>query len=102
LVSKLQRSIPLLYDGNKGIFVCSGKVTHWGFTVHTKEHFDESKKVKSSTHFYDVYPLSTCPRANKMGTKGNFEILQQIIAAGWDPTSNPARIWTEVGRTAVF
>jgi hypothetical protein len=44
----------LYYDGNKGIFVCSGKVTRRGFTVRRNEHFDESKKVKSSTHFYDL------------------------------------------------
>jgi hypothetical protein len=44
----------LYYDGNKGCFVRGGKVTRRGFTVRGKEHFDESKKVKSSTHFYDL------------------------------------------------
>jgi hypothetical protein len=67
-------------------------VTHLGYTVRGKEHFDKSKKVKSSTHFYDLCPTSTCPRANKRGTKGNFETLQQIIAAGWDPTSDLAKM----------
>jgi hypothetical protein len=91
----------LYYDGNKGCFVCSGKVTRRGFTVHGKEHFDESKKVKSSTHFYDLYPSSTCPRAHKRVTKGTFEALQQVIRAGWDPTSDVAKIldrsWTNGG-----
>jgi hypothetical protein len=47
----------LYYDGNKGSFIRSGKVTRRGFAVRGKEHFDESKKVKSSTHFYDLFPL---------------------------------------------
>ncbi len=81
----------LYYDGNKGCFVCSGKVTRRGFTVRGKEYLDESKKVKSSTHFYDLYPSSTCPRAHKRVTKGTFEALQQVIGAGWDPTSDVAK-----------
>jgi hypothetical protein len=47
--------------------------------------------VKSSTHFYDLYPSSTCPRAHKRVTKRTFEALQQVIGAGWDPTSNVAK-----------
>ncbi len=91
----------LYYDGNKGCFVCSGKVTCWGFTVRGKEHFGKSKKVKSSTHFYDLFPWSTCPRAHNRVTKGTFEALQQVIGAGWDPTSNAAKMldrsWTNGG-----
>ena len=57
-----------------------------------KEHFDESKKVKSSTHFYDLYPSNSCPRANKRGINGTFENLQMIVGAGWDPTSSCAKM----------
>jgi hypothetical protein len=47
-----------------------------------------SQKVKNSTHFYDLYPSNSCPKTNKRGSKGTFEILQMIVAAGWDPTSD--------------
>ncbi len=82
----------LYYDGNKESFIHSGKVTRRGFTVWGKEHFDESKKVKSSTHFYVLYPSNSCPRANKRGTRGTFENLQMIVGAGWDPTSDCAKM----------
>ncbi len=82
----------LYYDGNKGTFIHSGKVTCRGFTVRGKDHFDESKKVKSSTHFYDLYPSNSSPRANKRGTKGTFENLQMIVGAGWNPTSDCAKM----------
>jgi hypothetical protein len=67
-------------------------MTRRGFTVRGKEHFDESKKVKRSTHFYDLYPSNSCSSANKRGTKGTFKNLQMIVAAGWDPTSNCVKI----------
>ena len=82
----------LYYDEKKGSFIRSGKVTRWGFAVRGKEHFDESKKVKSSTHFYDLYPSNSCPRANKRGINGTFENLQMIVGAGWDPTSSCAKM----------
>jgi len=82
----------LYYDGNKESFIHSGKVTRRGFTVWGKEHFDELKKVKSSTHFYVLYPSNSCPRANKRGTRGTFENLQMIVGAGWDPTSDCAKM----------
>jgi ssDNA-binding Zn-finger/Zn-ribbon topoisomerase 1 len=74
----------LYYDANKGCFVHSGKLTRRGFSVRGKDHFDESKNIKSSTAFYDLYLSSTCPRAHKRWTKGTFDTLKQIIAAGWD------------------
>ena len=59
------------------------------------------KKVKSNTHFYNLYPSSTCPRTHKRVTKGTFESLQQVIVAGWDPTSGVAkkldRSWMDGG-----
>ncbi len=62
-----------------------------GFTIRGKEHFEESKKVMYSLHFYNLYPSSCCPRAFKRGTKGTFDTLQQVIAAGWSPTLDPAK-----------
>ena len=87
----MRKGAYLYYDGNKGTFIRSGKVTRRGFTVR-EEHFDKSKKVKSSSHFYDLYPSNSSPRANKRGTKGTFENLQMIVGAGWDPTSNCAEM----------
>jgi hypothetical protein len=76
-------------------------VTRCGLIVCGKEHFDESKKVKSNTHFYDLYPSSTCPRTHKRVTKGTFKALQQVIVAGWDPTFDVAkkldRSWMDSG-----
>jgi hypothetical protein len=91
----------LYFDSNKGCFIWSGKVCHQGFTVQGKEHLEESKKVMYSSHFYYLYPLSCCPRAYKRGTKGTFDTLQQVIAAGWSPRSDPAKMldrsWNDRG-----
>ncbi len=54
-----------------------------------------------SSHFYYLYPSSCCLRAYKRGTKGTFDTLQQVIAAGWSPTSDPAKMldrsWNDGG-----
>ncbi len=57
-----------------------------------QEHFESSKKVTASSHFYDMYPSSTCTRALNRGTKGTFESLQQVIGAGWSPSSDTAKL----------
>ena len=57
-----------------------------------QEHFESSKKVTASLHFYDMYPTSTCTRALNQGTKGTFESLQQVIGAGWSPSSDTAKL----------
>ncbi len=44
-----------------------------------------------SLHFYYLYPTSCCLRAFKRGNKGTFDTLQQVIAAGWSPTLDPAK-----------
>ena len=81
----------LYYDGNKGSFIRSGKVTRQGFTVRGKEHFDESKKEKSSTHFYDLYPSTRVQEPTKEAQKVHLKIFR-IVGAGWDPTSNCANM----------
>ncbi len=72
-----------------------------GFTIQGKEHFGESKKVMYSLHFYYLYPSSCCPKAFKRGTRGTFDTLQQVVAAGWSPTSDPAKLldrsWNDGG-----
>jgi hypothetical protein len=82
----------LYFDSNKGCFIRSGKVTRRGFIAQGKEHFEGAKKVTASLHFYDMYPSSTCTRALNWGTKGTFESLQQVIGAGWVPTSDAAKL----------
>lgn len=82
----------LYFDSNKGCFIRSGKVTRRGFIARGKEHFEGAKKVTASLHFYDMYPSSTCTRALNWGTKGTFESLQQVIGAGWVPTSDAAKL----------
>ncbi len=81
----------LYFDLNKGCFIRSGNVSGRGFNIRGKEHFEESKKVMYSLHFYHLYPSSCCPRAFKKGTKVTFDTLQQVIAAGWSPTLDPAK-----------
>jgi hypothetical protein len=48
-----------------------------------------------------MYPTSTCTRALNQGTKGTFESLQQVIGAGWSPSSDTAkfldRSWKDRG-----
>ncbi len=59
------------------------------------------KKVMYSSHFYYLFPSSCCPTAFKRGTKGTFDTLQQVIAAGWSPSSDPAKLldrsWNDGG-----
>jgi hypothetical protein len=54
------------------------------------EHFAASKKEKSSTHFCFVYSSTKGKRHDKRDKLGCFKHLTQIIAAGFDPTSEPA------------
>ncbi len=91
----------LYFNSNKGCFIRSWKVCCRGFTIQGKEHLEESNKVMYNSHFYYLYPSSCCPRAYKRGTKGTFDTLQQIIAAGWSPTSDSAKMldrsWNDRG-----
>ncbi len=80
----------LYFDSNKGCFVRSGKVTRPVFSVRGKENFEGSMKIIAGSNFYDMYPALTCSRAHNRGTRGTFDDLQQVIAAGWSPTSDTA------------
>jgi hypothetical protein len=76
-------------------------LTRQGFIVQGKEHFEAFKKVTASSHFYDMYPSSTCAKALNWGTKGTFESLQQAIGTGWNPSSDTAKLldisWKDSG-----
>ena len=52
-------------DFNQGVVVRSGEVVRHGFLARHSECFVASKKEKSSTHFYFMYPLSEGKRQNK-------------------------------------
>jgi hypothetical protein len=71
-ISLTMKEAYLYFDSNKGCFIRSGKVTRQGFIVRGQEHFESSKKVTASLHFYEMYPSSTCMRALNPGIKRNF------------------------------
>jgi hypothetical protein len=81
----------LHYDKNRGCFVRSGKVNGRGVTVRDSEHLVGAKARSASSHFYCMYPSLESPRATKRGKQGLFENLQQIIAVGYDPSSDLAQ-----------
>jgi hypothetical protein len=49
-----------------------------------------SKEEKSSSHFYFMYPSTEGNRKDKRDKLGSFEHPTQVIAAGFDPTSEAA------------
>ncbi len=80
----------LYFDFNRGVVVRSGKVVRRGFQARHDKHFAASKKEKSSSHFYFMYPSTEGKRKDKRDKLGSFEHLTQVIAAGFDPTSEAA------------
>ncbi len=82
----------LYFDGNRGVFVRSGKVVRQGFKEQGKEHLACAKEEKSLSHFYFLYPLMYGKSRDKRDKLGCFEHLTQVIAAGFDPSSEPAKI----------
>jgi hypothetical protein len=82
----------LYYDINQGVFVRSGKVVRHGFGARHSEHLAASKEEKSLSHFYFMYPSSEGKRQEKRDKLGSFESLTQVIAAGFDPTSEHAKL----------
>jgi len=92
----------LYYDGNKGSFIRSGKVTRRGFTVRGKEHFDESKKEKSSTHFYDLYPSTCVQEPTKEAQKVHSKIFRRLLELFGIQPPIAQICWTKVGRMVVF
>jgi hypothetical protein len=89
LAFPMQEGAYLYFDCNRGVFVRSGKVVRSGFLVRYSKHLAESKKDKSSSHFYFMYPSRHGNRNDKQDKLGCFEHLIQVIAAGFDPTSQP-------------
>ena len=91
----------LYFDLNRGVFVRSGKVTRRGFVVRGDEHHKASKEIKSSSHFYFVYPSKESTRADKRDKLGIFEHLTMLIGAGFNPKSHDAKLvdkdWKEGG-----
>jgi hypothetical protein len=83
----------LYFDGNRGVFVRSGKVVRQGFKEQGKEHLACAKEEKSSSNFYFLYPWMYGKRRDTKRDKlGCFEHLTQVIVAGFDPSSKPAKI----------
>jgi hypothetical protein len=82
----------LYFDCNRGLFVRSGKVVRRGFKEQGKEHLACAKEEKSSSHFYFLYPLMSGKWRDKRDKLGCFEHLTQVIAAGFNPSSKPAKI----------
>ena len=77
----------LYFDTNRRVFVRSGKVVGRGFDKRDREHLLASKASTPSSNFYRAYPSKDCSRAKKCGRKGQFESLVQVVAAGFDATS---------------
>ncbi len=50
----------------------------------------ESKKDKPESEFYLLYPSKHCRRSDKRELLGHFENLTQVVAAGFDASSEPA------------
>ena len=80
----------LYFDNNRGTFIRSGKVVRRGFVDRHKEHMAESKKDKPESEFYLLYPSKHGRRSDKQELLGHFENLTQVVAAGFDASSEPA------------
>jgi hypothetical protein len=80
----------LYFDNNRGTFIRSGKVVRRGFVDRHKEHLAESKKDKPESEFYLLYPSKHGRRSDKRELLGHFKNLTQVVAAGFDASSEPA------------
>ena len=74
----------------------SGKVVRRGFIERHKEHMAESKKDKPETDFYLLYPSNQSRRSDKRELLGHFENLTQVVAAGFDASSEPAMFMSKI------
>lgn len=65
------------------------------------EHFKASKQATSTSNFYMLYLSLESKRSNSQAARGNFEMLDQLVAAGFIPTSPSAltmdKDWREGG-----
>ena len=91
----------LYFDRNNHRFIRSGKVTRRGFNVRHKEHLKASQEAQSSSNFYFFYPSLASARSSSGTKRGAFERLDQLVAAGFAPTSTAAQTmdkdWKEGG-----
>jgi hypothetical protein len=78
----------LYFDMNLGEFVRSGKVTGRGFLKLHAEHETQPKKEPASSNFYFQCPSKAV--SHSRSHQGEFEALQQYIAAGFNAKSNVA------------
>ncbi len=65
----------LYFDGNRGMFVRSGKVVRQGFKDQGEGHLACAKEEKSSSHFYFLYPSMYEKRRDKRDKLGCFKHL---------------------------
>ena len=78
------------------------RVVGGGFDKRDHEHLLAAKVSTSSSNFYRVYPSNDCSRANNRGRKGQFETLVQVVAAGFDTTSEQSNILTKITKMEAF
>ena len=81
----------LYFDLNRGQFIRSGKVVRRGFVVRHDEHYKSSQQDDPKLNFYLMYPSKDGKRSGRRGKLGYFEHLRQLVAAGFDPTTDLAK-----------
>ena len=79
----------LYFDMVRLVFVRSGKVAGRGFAVRDDEHLKAAQEKRGPSTFHKLYPSKESERAN-CKRRGHFESLMQVVAAGFDPTSEEA------------
>ena len=57
-----------------------------------KDHHDGAKSPKPSLNFYSLYPALESGRSDKRDKQGSFEHLTQVIAGGFDPSTDSAKL----------
>jgi hypothetical protein len=82
----------LYYDNNLGEYIRSGKVSGEGFGKRHEQHLQKAKKSGiPESDFYLWYPTKDNVRAQSNVTRGTFDSLTQLIAAGFDKNSELAK-----------
>jgi hypothetical protein len=76
----------LFNDTNLGEIIRTGSNSGQGFAGRYNDHrLNAMKTGLPESDFYLYYPTKDNPRATSKAVRGNFESLEQIIAAGFDP-----------------
>jgi hypothetical protein len=55
------------------------------------EHYKSSQQDDPKLNFYLIYPSKDGKRSGRRGKLGYFENLRQLVAAGFDPTTDLAK-----------